>query len=152
MTPSPVNSIRKKTFVAQYESLSHVRDFVGQAAEDAGLDAAAVYAVQMAVDEAFTNIIEHAYGGECLEEIDCTCEIVKDGLEVLLRDCGRPFDPDAVPDPRLDTPLEEREVGGLGLFFIRKLMDEVQFTFSVDESGQQGCNELRMFKRREKAA
>ena len=114
-------------YPAQFENLDHVRDFVGSAAQKCGLDASAIYAVQLAVDEAFSNIIEHAYGGECLENIECKCQIADSGLTVTLRDCGTPFDPHAVPDPNLTAELEERDIGGLGLYFIRQLMDQVEF-------------------------
>ncbi len=68
-------SMRSVILTAQFENLELVREFVGDAATDSGLKPSAVYAVQLAVDEAFSNIIEHAYGGECLENVQCSCEI-----------------------------------------------------------------------------
>ena len=138
------------TFPALFSSLDEVRDFSGHAAERCGLDSAAVYAVQLAVDEAFTNIVEHAFGGECLEEVECVCRITPDALTVILKDCGVPFDPRNIPEPDLSTDLQERKVGGLGLYFMRQLMDEVEFTFHTEAGGQIGCNVLRMVKRKEK--
>jgi len=136
-------------YLARFENLDHVREFVGQAAQACGMDETAVYQVQLAVDEAFTNIVEHAYGGECDEEIQCTCQICNQGLSITLRDCGRSFDPTGVPDPDLDATLQERQVGGLGVYFIRQLMDEVEFKFiTLPETGET-CNLLRMFKRKE---
>jgi serine/threonine-protein kinase RsbW len=84
----------------------------------------------MAVDEACANIIEHAYGGEGRGDIECTCQIDGDGLLVRLCDQGRPFDPSSVPEPDINGSLEERQEGGLGLFLIRKLVDEVRFEFT----------------------
>jgi serine/threonine-protein kinase RsbW len=98
----------------------------------------------MAVDEACTNIIEHAYGGEGRGDIECTCQIESDRLIVRLCDHGRPFDPSSVPEPDINASLEERTEGGLGLFLIRKLMDEVHFEFTA-ESG----NVLTMVKWKE---
>jgi anti-sigma regulatory factor (Ser/Thr protein kinase) len=138
------------TFPARFSKLDQVRDFVGRAAEASGLDSGATYQVQLAVDEAFTNIVEHAYGGESDKEILCTCQVVTKGLSILLRDCGQSFDPTSVPDPDLEADLEERQIGGLGLFFIRQMMDEVEFTFtSAPEAGQR-CNILKMVKYKEK--
>jgi serine/threonine-protein kinase RsbW len=136
-------------YPAQFENLDHVREFVGGAAQKCGLDASAIYAVQLAVDEGFSNIIEHAYGGECLEKIECKCQIADAGLTITLRDCGVPFDPMAVPDPDLEAELEERDIGGLGLYFIRQLMDEVEFSFMRDPETGKRCNVLRMQKRKE---
>lgn len=133
-------------FPGRLASLSAIGEFVSRAAEAAGLDARAVYDVQVATDEACSNIIEHAYGGEGCGAIECTCRINDDGLTVVLRDHGRPFDPSSVPEPNLHTSLEDRNVGGLGLYFVRKLMDEVHFEFTP-HSG----NLLTMVKLKETA-
>jgi anti-sigma regulatory factor (Ser/Thr protein kinase) len=136
----------EETFPGRYESLAKIAKFVTQAAVQAGLNETAIFAVQMSVDEACSNIIEHAYGGENIGDIDCTCKIDSQGLTVILHDWGAPFDPEKVPEPDLTSPLEKRKEGGLGLFFIRKLMDEVHFEFSAEKG-----NTLTMVKRKEDA-
>lgn len=146
----PELPVRIQKFQAKYSSLEPLRDLAGDTARDAGLDERAIYAVQMAVDEAFTNIIEHAYGQECDDEVECRFEVEGDALIIQMRDCGGSFNPEAIADPDLSAPLEEREVGGLGLFFMRQLMDEVRFQFLPDEGGRTGCNVLTMIKRKEK--
>jgi len=137
-----VDTLQTNVYPGRFDSLASIGEFVTQAAEQAGLDAQAAYAVQTAVDEACTNIIEHSYGGEGRGEIACTCRINDEGLTVILRDQGRPFDPDSIPRPDLSTSLEDRQESGLGLFFMRYLMDEVRFEFT--DSG----NVLTMVKRR----
>lgn len=137
-----------KVFIAQYESLEAVREFVGQIAETFGFDAKAIYAVELATDEAFTNIVEHAYGGESKELVECTCQTHLMDLTIILHDCGQAFDPTCVPEPDLEAPLEDRETGGLGIYFMRKLMDEVHFTPASETSD--GCNTLTMIKRKER--
>jgi len=138
-----MDTSRTFTFPGRFDSLAAIGEFVACAAEDAGLDARAIYAVQVAVDEACTNIIEYAYGGEGRGEIECTCRINKEGLTVILRDDGCSFDPDCVSEPDLDACLVDREVGGLGLYFMRQLMDEVSFEFEEDAG-----NVLTMVKRK----
>jgi anti-sigma regulatory factor (Ser/Thr protein kinase) len=140
------------TLLAQFENLERVRAFVGRHAEAYGLSPAEVYSVQLAVDEAFSNVVEHAYGGECHEKIECTCQITDQGLVITLRDCGRPFQPEEIPNPDLEAELQAREIGGLGLYFIRQLMDEVEFTFISETEPQRTCNVLRMVKRKENTA
>jgi len=140
---------RRKNYPARFKNLDRVRGFVGQAADDSGLGPDAQYQVQLAVDEAFSNIVEHAYGGESDEEIEVTCILADDGLTIKLRDCGVVFNPKDVPDPDLEAELHERQIGGLGLYFIRQLMDEVEFTFDKDVPGQHGCNLLKMVKFKE---
>jgi serine/threonine-protein kinase RsbW len=120
----------KKTFSGRFESLQHISDFVANIARESGLDESGIYAVQLAVDEAATNIIEHAYGGEGDARIDVICERVPQGLQVTLVDFGRTFNPDEVPDPNTGAPLDEVKPRGLGLFFMRRMMDEVKFDFS----------------------
>jgi serine/threonine-protein kinase RsbW len=132
-----------KTFPGRYESLVKIRKFVAKAARLAGLDRDAIYAVKLAVDEACTNIIEHAYGGEGRGEIQCSWDASDDGLRIVLRDRGKPFDPSKIPEPNYNVPLEELKPRGAGLFLIRNLMDEVQFDFESEES-----NVLTMIKRR----
>lgn len=149
-TGSSVRSTRSIILAAQFENLDRVREFVAESAEACGLEPAAVYAVQLAVDEAFSNIVEHAYGGESDEQIECTCQVVGEDLEVTLIDCGKPFNPSLVPGPNLNAALEEREVGGLGLYFIFQLMDEVHFSFTKKLELSKNCNLLRMIKRKEK--
>ncbi len=142
--PLDDSSSQTVSFPAQFESLDKLRSFVADIAQASGLKESKVYAVQMAVDEAFTNIIEHSFGGECQEDIQCTCRINAQELVVTLKDCGVPFNPDEIPDPNLDASLEEREIGGLGLFFMRQLMDEVYFSFVSTEEKDKGCNILTM--------
>jgi len=132
------------TFPARLDSLAAIGEFVTLAAEAAGLDARAVYAVQLAVDEACANIIEHAYRGEGRGDIECTCMVNENGLTVILRDYGRPFNPTSVPEPDLYASLEDRKIRGLGLYFIRQLMDQVRFEFTADSG-----NVLTMIKRKE---
>ena len=137
-------------FQADYESLDQVREFVGQVAEQCGFSDRAVYQVQLATDEAFTNIIEHAYAGEKGKYIECACQINKQALVIILHDCGKAFDPIAIPEPDLSAPLEEREVGGLEVFLMRRLMDEIYF--EPAHISKDGCNTLTMVKRKEKPA
>ena len=126
--------MRTTIFPARYKYLNEMREFAGQAAKDAGMDDTEVYAVELAVDEACTNIIEHAYGLDNGGEIECTCDAEDDRLTVILRDHGKPFDPSTVTEPDLSSGIEKRPPGGLGVYLMRQLMDEVRFE-SLGEAG-----------------
>ena len=139
-------STQSATFPAQFKSLDEVREFAARQAEMCGFEPDEIYAVKMAVDEGFTNIIEHAYGGECQEEIECSCQTNDDVITITLIDCGQPFNPLGVPEPDLESDLDDRMIGGLGLFFIRQLMDEVSFKFLPKSEGEGECNVLTMIK------
>lgn len=119
-----------QSFPGRYASLEKIGAFVRKGAEKAGFDHFAIYSIEMAVDEACSNIIEHAYGGEGLGKIHCTCSFSGSSFTIVLQDTGQSFDPAKVPSPNLSANLEDREAHGLGLFFIRKWMDEVYFESS----------------------
>ena len=142
----PMDTKQTLVFPGRFDSLAAIREFITHAAEAAGLDERAVYAVQMAVDEACTNIIEHAYGGEGRGDIEITWRISTDRLTVILHDYGHPFDPTGVPPPDLGASLADRNTRGLGLYFMRRLMDEVEFEFTPDSG-----NVLTMVKYKEAA-
>jgi anti-sigma regulatory factor (Ser/Thr protein kinase) len=131
---------------AYYDNLDIVRDYIGRIAEDCGMSLKDIYAVQLAVDEACTNVIEHAYGGECDKSIDLYCEVTPEALIIRLHDHGEPFNPLEVPQPNFEVPIEQRDNGGLGLYLMRQLMDEIQFSFIP---GEAVCdNTLTMIKKR----
>lgn len=130
-------------FSCSLNNLEKICDFVTHCAEKAGLSELEVYAVQLAVDEASTNIIEHGYGEECPSRIDITCEPTKDGIKVVIYDDAAPFDPSSIPDPEVNVSLEEVKPRGLGIYLMRKMMDEVHY-----ESSPERGNTLTMIKRR----
>ena len=130
------------TVASDLSNLARIADFVLQAAVGLGLNERQAYEVQMATDEACTNIIEHAYGLGVAGEIAIQCTLEGDDVVVTIRDRGRPFDPSEVAEPDTTCSLEERQIGGLGLYFMRKLMDSVEFTCRPEG------NTLRMVRRR----
>jgi len=131
------------TVASDLENLAQIAEFVASAALRLGLSEEQAFEVQMASDEACANVIEHAYGPDATGDIRICCSVEGDDFVVTISDQGRPFDPDQVPEPDLACPLEDRQIGGLGLYFMRKLMDRIVFHCNPVTG-----NELRMFKRR----
>ena len=127
---------------SRVERLGEVAAFVENAARTCGLNEKQMYDVQMAVDEACSNVIEHAYRGKTNGKIEIVCEVRGKEFVITIRDYGTPFDPKQVARPNTHAPLSERNIGGLGLFFMYQLMDRVEFDFS----SQQG-NRLTMTKK-----
>ncbi|MFQ5812202.1 MAG: ATP-binding protein [Anaerolineae bacterium] len=132
----------KLTVDGRLENLATIANFVVKAAQASGLNEKAAFEVQMAVDEACTNVIKHSYGEEGRGEIALRCQLADGDFVVTIRDHGQPFNPAAVPPPNLTASLAERQESGLGLYFMRQLMDEVRFRFDAEG------NELTMVKRR----
>ena len=132
------------TVPGRFESLAQIAEFVEETVRAASWNDDEVYHVQMAVDEACSNVMEHAYGSGWQGDIDLTCCIEDQGdLVISIRDNGKPFDPSSVPEPPIGADLESLPEGGLGLYFMRKLMDQVTFHFD-----EKNGNMLTMVKRR----
>ena len=89
-----------------------------------------IFAVETAVDEACANIIDHAYSGKG-GPIHISCEFKRGSLVIAINDKGRPFDPHAVKSPDLEADLDKRKIGGLGIHIMRKLMDDVSYSFDA---------------------
>jgi serine/threonine-protein kinase RsbW len=138
--------MRTAIFLAQFDQLDAIRGFAAQAARDAGLQDSEVNAVVLAIDEACSNIVEHAYRGVKKGQIECTCDAGPDALTIILRDHGKAFDVSKVPAPDVGADLSDRRIGGLGIFLMRKLMDEVRF----EAQGKSG-NVLTMVKHKGRA-
>ncbi len=132
-----------RSFPGRYDSLAQIGDFIRGMSQKAGLGNFAAYSVEMAVDEACSNIIEHAYKGEDQGDINCTCKVNNEGLTIVLEDNGQPFEPEQIGDPDLTSNLDDRPTHGLGLYFIRQWMDEVTFEFKPGNG-----NRLTLTKRR----
>ena len=99
-----------------------------------------LYELVLAVEEAVTNIILHGYAGK-QGVITILIQPYDGSVEIVLQDDAPPFDPTGVPAPRLDLPLEERPLGGLGVFIMRKHSDEMTYRRTST-----GLNELRLVK------
>lgn len=130
-------------FPARFELLDEVRAFVGGEARAAGFGDRAVYAVQLAADEAASNIIEHAYAGRSDGSFEVECEFKNGRLLITFTDQGTPFDISKVSKPDIKAPLTDRKIGGLGIFLMHKLMDQVQYKSTGSE------NVLTLTKRKE---
>lgn len=118
------------SFPGRFSSLEPIRNFYSNAARQAGLDNKSIEDVQLAVDEAASNIIDHAYDGENKGDIECSYSIDPKGLQIIIRDFGKPFNPSDVRQPDLVSDVCCREPGGLGLHFMKSLMDSVEFSFN----------------------
>jgi serine/threonine-protein kinase RsbW len=133
----------KITLDADFDNLDEIRDFVGEAASQVGFSDKEIYSIQLAADEASSNVIEHAYAGVQGGKIEIECIIFEGGLKIVMQDQGKSFNPSSVPEPNVKADLSERKIGGLGMYLMRKLMDEVTYESSNDGK----VNTLTMIKR-----
>ena len=128
-----MTSTHRITRAAYLESLSDFRAFIKQhCAPVPGVTDEILYDVQLAVDEACTNIISHGYADMDPGSIIMDLEIQADKLIVSLTDFGHSFEPSSAPMPDVNAPMEERELGGFGLFFIQQSMDDMNYQVTED--------------------
>ena len=119
---------------AKKENLARVLSFVDGCLEAAGCSAKAQMQIEIAVEEIFVNIANYAYAPDS-GDVEITVDIAGKPAEAVIefRDRGAAFDPLAKPDPDVTLSAAERQVGGLGIYMVKKSMDSVAYT---RENGQ----------------
>ncbi|OGO59815.1 MAG: hypothetical protein A2Z36_03760 [Chloroflexi bacterium RBG_19FT_COMBO_48_23] len=128
------------------ENLSVIADFISSSMSQLGVETG-VFEVQTAVDEACTNIINYAYSGEG-GIITVTCELQGNDFVATIRDKGKPFDPSSVPPPDLEADLDKRKIGGLGIYMMRIMMDDVSYSFDAEEGNTLVMRKMLIGKKR----
>ena len=117
----------KLTFPADLENLESMLSFIVSGTEELGFSGKKMRQIQIACEEALVNIINYAYpGGSGSLEIDYNTHEGK-RLVIQIIDQGVAFNPLSLPDPDVDAPIEERRIGGLGVYMMRNIMDEVGY-------------------------
>lgn len=110
------------------DNLAQVREFTKSAAEESGFSEETVGKIILAVDEACTNIIKHAYKYSPDGKIIISTKFDSAKFAISIIDEGTHFNPDAVPIPNVLEYYKQKKVGGLGIYLMKKLMDEVKFS------------------------
>ena len=103
--------------------LALIRRVTDEFCQQAGIEAQERHAVILAVDEAASNVIRHAYKGDPAQELALTWRSIQGGIEIEIRDQGEPFDPREKTIP----PPDELRVSGRGLFLMRTIMDQIDY-------------------------
>lgn len=133
---------RRMVVPARHDQLARLAAFAAAAAAEVGFDQTQINRIELAVDEACSNIIDHAYAGQPGEiEIEVSGERDRN-LLIVITDQGKPFDPDSVQEYVPTASIDDAKVGGLGLHLMRQTMDQVCFEFGVPGVG----NRLTMEK------
>ena len=120
------------THAAELESLSVFREFISDCCAKFNIPDGTVFDLKLAVDEACTNIIEHGYKGMDPGSIILSFRIESDRILVQITDFGHIFEPADAPKPDVEAALEDRELGGLGLYLIYQTMDNIDYQASDD--------------------
>ena len=127
---------------ASTEHLAEVRDFVAKHATDFGFKKQDVADIRLAVDEAYTNIIKHAYKNQKHKSVDIELGYNSNEFWISLLDTGDAFDPQNYSKPDVRKKIKEKKRGGVGVYLIKQLMDNVEY------HTEGSVNEIRMTKRK----
>lgn len=134
--------MKQMTITAAPDNLDTVLAFVREEMQAVACPARAVGQVELAVEEIFVNIARYAYAPR-QGQVSIRCETQCDpwGITITFADQGRPYNPLERPEPDLTLGAEDREIGGLGIVMVKKLMDRVHYEF------RDGTNRLTIQKR-----
>ena len=102
--------------------------------EAQGISPQIAFAVNLSIDEILTNTISYGYDDDAEHRIDLTFRVDGETLAVVIVDDGRPFDSSTEREPDVDASLEERALGGLGLFLVQQMMDDVAYRRTDDRN------------------
>jgi serine/threonine-protein kinase RsbW len=117
----------KTTIRNQIGDLESVRDLVSRMERTCDLPPKIVFDINVVLDELLSNIIHYGYTDKAVHEIHITLSVSNAVVDIAIEDDGKAFNPLAAPEPVLTLPLAERPVGGLGVHFVRQLMDDVEY-------------------------
>ena len=122
--------MKELTIAATVENIETVTDFVNEQLEALDCPVKAQMQIDIAIDELFGNIAHYAYNPD-VGEATVRVEVVEDPMSVVITfiDKGVPYDPLTAADPDVTLSAEERAAGGLGIFMVRKSMDEITYRY-----------------------
>ena len=122
--------MKELTILATIENIATVTDFVNEQLESYDCPMKAQMQIDIAIDELFGNIAHYAYNPD-VGDVTVRVEVIEEPLSVIITfiDKGVPYDPLAKDDPNISLSAEEREIGGLGIFMVKKTLDEITYEY-----------------------
>lgn len=120
--------IRKEITVDnQVGELDRINQFFDEAGEEWNIDPILILNLNLVIEEAFTNILKYGYDDSDPHKIEIILEKTDGNILLSIIDDGHEWDPTKKDDPDVTAGVDEREIGGLGIFLIKKLMDSVEY-------------------------
>jgi len=135
---TPLLSVTLSNHLSELERLHQV---LWQFGKEQDLPKNLINTMNLALEEIVTNVIEHGYEDNGEHSIIIRCSVQDGQVMVEVEDDGQPFNPLQSPDPDISKPLEDRPIGGLGIYLVRNVMDAFDYTY------QEGKNQIRLKKR-----
>ena len=135
--------MESRVLPAKIEQWDTVLELVDLSMEDLSFSEREKNHIRVSAEEIFTNIVSYAYGSEG-GNVEVSCGMNEEDVKefwISFKDCGVPYNPLEYPDPDFDIPLDERRVGGLGIYMVKKFMDRVEYR------NENGCNMITIGKK-----
>ncbi len=132
---------RTITLTNRIDELTRISSFLEECADRWGISMPVTMSLNLVLEEAFTNVVQYAYSDNNEHEIELVIEKKDNELEIILIDDGKHYDPTEQKEPDINLAAEDRPIGGLGIFLIKKTMDKVHYYRKEDK------NHLVMVKR-----
>ncbi|MEO0796019.1 MAG: ATP-binding protein [Verrucomicrobiota bacterium] len=130
------------TYSNDLSELNELAENLETFGDEHDINPAVVHAFNLCLDEIVTNIISYGFEDGADHTITLDMSVEGELICAVVKDSGKPFNPlEDAKDPDLESALEEREIGGLGIFFLKQMMDE------LDYQRVEGCNCLTMRKK-----
>ena len=118
---------KKLVLKNEISEINKLAVFIEELGEELGLAPDLVFNLNLVLEEAVSNVILYAYPKEEQQEIVLTAKMSDKNLIFVLTDAGKEFDPTQAPDADVTLSAEERQIGGLGIFLIRQIMNKVEY-------------------------
>ena len=120
---------RHLTLHNDIQEVPQLAAFIDEVAEECNIDMALTMSLNLAMEEAVVNVMIYAYPAGTVGDVDIDAEFDNGTLTFVLSDSGTPFDPTQANDPDLTLQAEDRPIGGLGIFLVRQIMDQVEYHY-----------------------
>ena len=134
MNDSATHDTLELSLVNDLQEIGAAAEKINGFCEATGISPQIAYAVNLSIDEILTNTISYGYDDDKRHLIDLTLRVEGETLVVVVVDDGRPFDSSLAQEPDVNATLEERALGGLGLFLVQQMMDDVAYQRSDDRN------------------
>lgn len=116
------------------KQIDRLTEFIDMIAQKTGIDPDLTLSINLALEEAVANVIQYAYPEGTEGEIKVDASARKDSIRFTISDTGQEFDPTATPEADISLGLEDRQIGGLGIHLVRKIMDRVSYKREDDKN------------------
>jgi len=124
----------EREFIATIDELNNVSSFIEEELEKLFCPMKTVMQIQLAAEEIFVNIAQYAYKGSSGKMKLAIFSDSSNSVSLRFSDHGTKFDPLQKQDPDISLNVNDREIGGLGIFMVKKTMDKVEYTYESDQN------------------